>query len=74
MISGYRLTDHAKKRMKERNISVKDLESALSQPDIVQPTFNQRKIFVKFIRNKRLEVVTVDEGKGIVIVTIYYAH
>jgi len=30
----YILTDHAKQRMKERSISVKDLEIALECPDI----------------------------------------
>jgi len=70
----YRLTDHAKKRMKERGISVRYLESTLSHPDIVQPSFGNRKILVKFVRNKRLEVVAVEEDKGIIILTIYYAH
>ena len=30
----YILTDHAKQRMKERSISIKDLEVALEYPDI----------------------------------------
>ena len=69
----YRLTDHARKRMAEREISMRDVELALENPDIIQPSFDQRKIFAKFIRNKRLEVVTVSKENEIIIVTVYYA-
>lgn len=70
----YKLTEHAKKRMAERSISLKDLEVALQKPDIIQPALNRRKVFVKFIKGERLEVVTVEEKKKIIIITIYYAH
>ena len=70
----YRLTGHAKKRIAERGISINDIESALKHPDIVQPSFNKRKILVKFIRNKRLEVVTAEKRSQIIIITIYYAN
>jgi len=73
-MKGYRLTDHAKKRMIERGISIKEVELALLKPDIIQSSFSKRKIFVKFVKIKRLEVVTVEKGNQIIVVTLYYAH
>lgn len=70
----YRLTDHAKKRMAERGISIDNIELTFRHPDIIQSSFGKRKIFIKFIRNKRLEVVTVHKGNQIMVVTLYYAH
>ncbi len=34
----YKLTKHAKQRMTERNISTKDLEITLENPNIIQPS------------------------------------
>lgn len=66
----YILTDHAKQRMKERNISAKDLETALECPDISY-TGKQGEInAVKEIgKRKKIRVVYVPEGKKKIIVT-----
>jgi len=66
----YILTDHAKQRMKERSISVKDLEIALECPDIFFKGKRGEINVVKEIgKGKKIRVVYVFEGKKKIIIT-----
>ena len=63
------LTNHAKKRMIERGIKIKDIEETLDFPDY---TINkQDKIEAhKLINNKNFKVVYSMKGKFIKIITV----
>jgi hypothetical protein len=66
----YILTDHTKQRMKERSISVKDLEVALECPDISYKGKQGEINVVKEIgKGKTIRVVYVFEGKKKIIIT-----
>ena len=64
-------TDHAKKRMRERSVSEATVKSAIDKPDILQETILNRKIAIKLLEEKRLEVVYVKEGHKIIVITTY---
>lgn len=66
----YILADHAKKRMEERNISVKDLKNVLEFPDISYKGKRGEINLVKKIRkDKIMRVVYVPKGKKKIIIT-----
>jgi hypothetical protein len=66
----YFLTDHAKQRMKERNISIKNLKDALNYPDITYKGKRGEINVVKQIgKDKGLRVVYALKGKKKVIIT-----
>ena len=66
----YILTDHAKQRMKERNISVKDLKNALECPDISYTGKHGEINVIKEIGKARnIRVVYVLKGKKKIIIT-----
>ena len=66
----YILTDHAKQRMEERNISVKDLKDALEYPDITYAGKQGEINVVKEIgKAKKIRVVYVLKGKKKIIIT-----
>ena len=66
----YILTDHARQRMEERNISVKDLKTALEYPDISYKGKRREINVVKEIgKDKQIRVVYVLKGKKKIIIT-----
>ncbi len=66
----YILTDHAKQRMEERNISVKDLKIALEYPDIsYKGKRGEINVVKKIGKAKTIRVVYVLEGKKKIIIT-----
>ena len=66
----YILTDHAKQRMEERDISVKELKIALECPNISYKGKRGEINVVKKIGNdKTIRVVYVLEGKKKIIIT-----
>lgn len=70
IIKDYILTDHAKQRMEERNISVKDLKIALECPDISYKGKRGEINVVKEIEKDRtIRVVYVLQGKKKIIIT-----
>ena len=66
----YILTNHAKLRMKERNISEKELEEALEYPDVSYPGRRGETNVVKEIRKgMKVRVTYVTERKKKIIIT-----
>lgn len=66
----YILTDHARQRIRERNISVKDLEITLEYPDIsYKGKQGEINVVKKIERGKAIRVVYVWEGKKKIIIT-----
>ena len=67
IIKSYFLTQHAKERMKERGISEIEIESAISDPEIIHPgirgdinvtkTINNRKIKVSYIIERNMKKI-----------------
>ena len=67
----YILTDHAKQRMEERDISIKDLEITLECPGISYKGKQGEINVVKKVRKgKVIRVVYVCEGNKKIIITV----
>ncbi len=71
----YILTDHARQRMEERNVSLKDLKNTLEFPDISYKGKRGEINLVKEIRkDKTIRVVYVPKGKKKIIITAMLKH
>ncbi|MEK7192475.1 MAG: DUF4258 domain-containing protein [Patescibacteria group bacterium] len=69
------LTDHAKERFRERDISLNVIKSVLSKPDVVKPSFDNREIAIKVVNGKTIEVVySKEKGDKYIIITVYYGN
>jgi uncharacterized DUF497 family protein len=66
-------TRHARQRMRERGISVNEIKEALAAPDILKDAFLDRRIAVKYLKDRALEVVFFKKGRAFIIITAYYA-
>ena len=66
----YILTDHAKKRLEERSISIKDLKEALECPDIsYQGKHGEINVLKTIEKDKKIRVVYTLKGKKKIIIT-----
>ena len=71
----YILTNHAKKRMEERNISVKDLKNVLEFPDIsYQGKRGEINLVKETQKGKTIRVIYVPKGKKKIIITAMLKH
>jgi len=67
----YLLTNHAKSRMKERNISEKELEDALRFPDISYPGKRGETNIIKEVgKGKKVRVIYIKEVNKKIIITV----
>jgi len=70
MIKDYILTNHAKLRMKERNISEKELERVLESPDISYPgRHGETNVAKEVEKGKNVRVTYVVKKKKKIIIT-----
>ena len=65
------LSNHAKKRLIERNIKIRDIEETIEMPDYVISRGNKKEAYKK-IKEKMLKVVYFEEGKFIKIITLIW--
>jgi uncharacterized DUF497 family protein len=65
------LTKHAKERIRERGISLKDIKKTLLNPDQIFRE-NRKIIASKKINKKILEIIYVIENNKKIILTCYY--
>lgn len=66
----YILTRHAKKRMRERNISEKEVEKALKYPDVTYPGKRGEINIIKQIKeDKKIRLVYKEEKTSKIIIT-----
>ncbi len=65
-------TKHANLRIKQRNLSTRQIERTILSPDRILPSFQERLLVQKKFGPKILEVVYQKEGKKIVILTAYW--
>lgn len=66
------LSQHAKDQILIRAIPLKAIEFTIKTPDHIIPSFRGRTLYQKAFGDKILEVVTVEEDKRIVVITVYY--
>jgi len=70
IIKDYILTNHAKLRMKERNISEKELERVLESPDISYPgRCGETNVAKEVEKGKNVRVAYVVKKKKKIIIT-----
>ena len=65
------LSNHAKKRLIEMNIKIRDIEETIEMPDYVISRGNKKEAYKK-IKEKTLKVVYFEEGKFIKIITLIW--
>lgn len=58
------LSHHARRRMRERNVSVEDIEHVLSGRGPAHPSRKKRKVRGRDLRGRRLEVVYTEATAG----------
>lgn len=62
---------HALERMNERGINKEEVIAALSYPDDIDLTDENRKIAQRFIEGKLLRVVYEEKEDTIIVITVY---
>ncbi len=62
-------TRHAKNRMRRHNILEAEIEAAITQPDFVDPSSEEKKNAWKFILDKYLRVTYKEISDKILIIT-----
>jgi hypothetical protein len=68
------ITDHAKERMKEYNTPEELVSETIRNPDSIEKSYGDRKIYQKKLNGYTLRVI-VEENKGIKrIITVYKAR
>ena len=69
-IKEYKLTKHAIKRMRDRNISINEVEKIIADPDIVYPGKRGEINIVKRVKkDKKIRIVYIEENKLKIIIT-----
>lgn len=69
------LTEHARERIKERNITVRMIKSVLLDPDVTKPSFDNREVAIKVVAGQTIEIVyNKEKGGKYVIITVYYGN
>lgn len=65
-------TKHANLRIKQRNLSTRQIERTILSPDRTLPSFQKRLLVQKKFGHKTLEVIYRKEGEKIIILTAYW--
>lgn len=61
---------HAKRRMKEREVTEEEAEMAINNPDYIEPSVKGRKNAYKFIGSRFLRVTFKEEPENILVITV----
>lgn len=65
-------TDHAKKRILERSISIKYVREAITSPTLTKPSYYPTEIIQKITPKGTLEIIFKKTGTTFIIITLYY--
>ena len=65
-------TDHAKKRIKERGIEDWEIEHLLKHPSYIKKSFDERRIAVGEIKNRKLKIVYTEEESYIKVISVMF--
>ncbi len=63
-------SDHAKKRIKERGIEDFEIEYVLKHPSYIKKSFDERKIAVGEIKNRKLGIIYFEEESYIKVISV----
>lgn len=61
---------HARRRMKEREVTEEEAEIAIKEPDLAEPTVKGRRNAYKFIGGRFLRVTYKEEYDHILVITV----
>lgn len=61
---------HAKRRMKEREVTEEEVEITIKEPEYIEPSIKGRKNVYKFINNRFLRVTLKEELSHILVITV----
>lgn len=61
---------HARRRMKEREVTEKEVEITIGEPDSMDASIKGRKNTYKFIGNRFLRVTFKEESDRILVITV----
>lgn len=64
-------SEHAKRQLKRRGISLKLARDIVVKPDKIDSSFRNRKLRSRTVRGKLIEIITKTEGSRITIITGY---
>jgi hypothetical protein len=65
-------TQHAKDRMLERGIKKEWIEEAIKNPDEIKKGRENKRIVVKAINKKKINVVYAVENESYIVITTYW--
>lgn len=65
-------SDHACRQIYRRKITRKKVLETIKDPDNLETSFRDRKLYKKRFRDKILEVVVIEEETILTIITAYY--
>ena len=63
---------HAKKRIKERGIENWEIEHVLKHPSYIKKSFEERKIAVGEIKNRKLGIIYLEEESYIKVISVVF--
>lgn len=67
-------SEHALSQIKKRDISKNTITAAIRSSDTIKSSYKNRLIFQKKIKDKILEVVTVEEDNTLIVITSYFLY
>jgi len=65
-----RFDRHARRRMKERNVTEEEAKITIHEPEYVEPSIKGRKNAYRFINNRFLRVTFREEYDNILVITV----
>lgn len=67
-----KFTIHARERLTERGIKISDIKQAVLYPDYKRHTFENKILVRKSFSKETLEVIYIQNGNNILIITAYF--
>ena len=65
-------SDHAKKRMKQRGVEDWEIEHVLKHPVYTKKSFEERKIAIGEIKNRKLGIIYSEEESYINVISVMF--
>lgn len=65
-------TDHANRKIKQRNLKKTWIRETLKKPEFVIPSYGERKVAYKKIGKLYLAVIFIEEDKNLIVLTTHW--
>jgi len=65
-------SDHAKKRIRERGIEDWEIEYLLKHPSYIKKSFEERRIAVGEIKDRKLKIIYTEEESYIKVISVMF--